>query len=523
MMLCVSVNHLSRPADVALGWCSLRAVYKWFPKARPCYYEFAPCSAEPDGAAGLPAAVGTMFPAGSSCAPDQEPLLEDAVGSGYSLQKPRDRWHGAYLIFFLLGIGSLLPWNFFITAKHYWRYKLQNCSDEPGPAGQAASDLRDYFESYISIASTIPSVLCLIGNFLLVNKVAASVRILSSLFVMLAVFLVITVLVKVDTSSWTTPFFTLTVGCVAVVSSASTIFSSSIFGLSSCFPMRNLQALLSGQAMGGTISAVASVIDLAAAADVTDSALAYFLTADIFIVLCIVVYLLLPRLEYSRYYLSSQKESPSLVTVPSDSSVEDQAEPGGTMSSSSFLTRSAGVPPLRPILQKTALLGFCLFYVFFISIIIFPSLSSNIESVSKASGSPWSTKYFTPLTCFLLYNFADWCGRQVTAWIQVPGPKSKLLPALVLLRTIFLPLFILSNYQPRAHIRTVLFHRDIYPVVFTALLGLSNGYLGTLVMVYGPKIVPKELAEAAGVVMSFYLVLGLALGSACAVFVVHLV
>lgn len=231
---------------------------------------------------------------------------------------------------------------------------------------------------------------------------------------------------------------------------------------------------------------------------------------------------MLPCVFFSRYYLSSQKESPSLVTVPPDSSVEDQAEPGGTINSS-FLTRSTGIPPLRPILQKTALLGFCLFYIFFISIIIFPSLSSNIESVSKSSGSPWSTKYFTPLTCFLLYNFADWCGRQVTAWIHVPGPKSKLLPALVLLRTIFLPLFILSNYQPRAHIRTVVFNRDIYPVIFTALLGLSNGYLGTLVMVYGPKIVPKELAEAAGVVMTFYLVLGLALGSACAVFVVHLV
>lgn len=58
--------------------------------------------------------------------------------------------------------------------------------------------------------------------------------------------------------------------------------------------------------MGGTISAVASVIDLAAAADVTDSALAYFLTADIFIVLCIVVYLLLPRLEYSRWVPACQ-------------------------------------------------------------------------------------------------------------------------------------------------------------------------------------------------------------------------
>ncbi|NXX62963.1 S29A3 protein, partial [Scopus umbretta] len=244
--------------------------------------------------------ANAMRPAAGSFSPDEEPLMEEPSVNGRSWRKPSDRLHGAYIIFFLLGIGSLLPWNFFITAKHYWTYKLQNCSDEAGPAGQAASDLRDFFESYISIASTVPSVLCLIGNFLLVNKVPASVRILSSLFVMLGVFLVITVLVKVDTSAWTTPFFALTIGCVVVVSSASTVFTSSIFGLSSCFPMKNLQALISGQAMGGTISAIASVIDLAAAADVTDSALAYFLTADIFIVICIMVFLLLPRLEYSR-------------------------------------------------------------------------------------------------------------------------------------------------------------------------------------------------------------------------------
>lgn len=219
--------------------------------------------------------------------------------------------------------------------------------------------------------------------------------------------------------------------------------------------------------------------------------------------------------------MHSPKESPALTTVQPDSSTVDEAEPGGT-TNTSFLTESTGIPPLRPILQKTALLGFCLFYVFFISIIIFPSLSSNIESVSKSSGSLWSTKYFVPLTSFLLYNFADWCGRQITAWIQVPGPRSKLLPVLVLLRTVFLPLFILSNYQPRAHIQMVVFNRDVYPVVFTVLLGLSNGYLGTLVIIYGPKIVPKELAEAAGVVMTFYVVLGLAVGSACSAVIVHL-
>lgn len=52
--------------------------------------------------------------------------------------------------------------------------------------------------------------------------------------------------------------------------------------------------------MGGTLSAVASVVDLAVANDVTTSALVYFLTADILVLLCIVAYLLLPTLAYSR-------------------------------------------------------------------------------------------------------------------------------------------------------------------------------------------------------------------------------
>ncbi|KAM9133347.1 equilibrative nucleoside transporter 3 [Pangshura tecta] len=456
---------------------------------------------------------------------EEEPLIEEPVGNRYSLQKPKDHLNGAYVIFFILGIGTLLPWNFFITAKQYWIYKLQNCSNQQDPKGHEVSDLRDYFESYISIASTVPSVLCLIGNFVLVNRVSASIRILSSLAVMLAVFVVITVLVKMDTSTWTRRFFVITIVCVVIVSSASTIFSSSIFGLTSCFPMKNSQALISGQAMGGTVSAVASVVDLATAADVTDSALAYFLTADVFIIVCIVVYLILPKLEYSRYYMRSHKGSTHPAGVLPSSYLEGADESQG-ITNSSFTAKGTSVqniPPLRPILTKTAVLGFCVFYVFFISIIIFPSISSSIESVNKDSGSLWTNKYFIPFTSFLLYNFADWCGRQITAWIQAPGPKSKLLPALVLLRTLSLPLFMLCNYQPRIHIKMVIFNKDVYPAVFIALLGLSNGYLGTLAIIYGPKILPKELAEATGVVMTFYLTLGLALGSACSILLVHLI
>ncbi|CAB1353404.1 unnamed protein product [Coregonus sp. 'balchen'] len=137
---------------------------------------------------------------------------------------PGDSYCMVYMVFFLLGIGSLLPWNFFITAKHYWTYKLSNNTDPTGHGEEPRSDL------------------------------------------------------SVDSSGCRDQFFFGTLASVALVSGASNLFSGSVFGISGHFPMRISQALISGQAMGGTISAVASIVDLAAAKDVTDSALAYFLT-----------------------------------------------------------------------------------------------------------------------------------------------------------------------------------------------------------------------------------------------------
>lgn len=412
---------------------------------------------------------------------------------------PEDSYCFVYIIFFLMGIGSLLPWNFFITAKHYWLYKLSNNTHGSGNK-EHRSDLSDYFESYLAIASTIPSVLCLILNYVLVNRLSSNVRILSSLFVILVVFVVTTVLVKVDVSDSRTEFFIGTLASVAVVSGASNLFSGSVFGISGHFPMRISQALISGQAMGGTLSAVASILDLALAKDVADSALAYFLTADVFILLCIMTYLLLPKLAYSRHYMLA--------------ATGDGGAAAGTGS-------GVSVPPLQPILRKTWVLGLSVFYVFFISIMVFPAVSSGIQSVNKASGSPWTTTYFVPLTSFLLYNVADFCGRQATAWLQVPGPTSQVLPVLVVCRSVMVPLLMFCNFQPRDHLHTVLFGHDVYPVVFNCLLGLTNGYLGTLPMIYGPKVVPRELAEATGVVMSFFLTLGLAVGSAFSVLIVH--
>lgn len=79
-----------------------------------------------------------------------------------------------------------------------------------------------------------------------VHRLSPNVRILSSLFIILLVFVVTTVLVKVDVSDCRTEFFIGTLASVAVVSGASNLFSGSVFGTSGHFPMRISQALISG-------------------------------------------------------------------------------------------------------------------------------------------------------------------------------------------------------------------------------------------------------------------------------------
>ena len=42
---------------------------------------------------------------------------------------PVDRWNRCYLSFCFLGCCTLLPWNFFMSADAYWKFKFRNVTD----------------------------------------------------------------------------------------------------------------------------------------------------------------------------------------------------------------------------------------------------------------------------------------------------------------------------------------------------------------------------------------------------------
>lgn len=105
-----------------------------------------------------------------------------------------------------------------------------------------------------------------------------------------------------------------------------------------------------------------------------------------------------------------------------------------------------------------------------------------------------STKFFVPTHHLPPVQLCRpvWPAR-ITAWIQVPGPAGALQGSL--LRTASSPSSCSATTSPvatcaRCSSSLAVAYRCFSP----PLLGLSNGYLSTLALIYGPKIVPRELA-----------------------------
>ena len=417
----------------------------------------------------------------------------------------------AYVILYLQGVGSLLPWNFFITARGYFEKKFEN---EP--------DLKRSFESAFSVAAMVPNVLALLVNVFLTKQVNRNLRMVTCLVVTLICFIVTTVFVKIDTTNWTKGFFGLTIGTVAFINMACAIYGGVFFEVAGIIGQKYTQAIMGGQGLGGTFAAVASILSLVGNSKPEDSGFGYFLTAVVVICICFVTYFIFFRLQYVNYCLNRNefrelrgsqatvKTSINALTA-SSSSLLSITSLGSTASLVQYPVR-VEVPYLQ-ILKQILPMASSVCGVFVITLALFPSVVSGIESVNQSDGTKWTNELFSPMSCFLLFNLGDLAGRTIAGIVPYFNEKSCMIPVLCFARIIFLPLFALCNYRPNHRRLPVLLKHDAYPIVINVLFSLSNGYLGSLCMMYGPKLVSPKHAEVAGTIMALFLSCGLAIGA----------
>ncbi|KAH9375488.1 hypothetical protein HPB48_016368 [Haemaphysalis longicornis] len=150
-------------------------------------------------------------------------------------------------------------------------------------------------------------------------------------------------------------------------------------------------------------------------------------------------------------------------------------------------------------------------YTLLISMAIFPAVGVLVVSTSVGSGSVWTGRLFIPVCGYLLYNAGDLCGRIACSYAPLDVKHERLVLVLSLARTVFVPLLMLCNAQPRRHL-PVVFPSDVAFVVFMTAFSFTNGYLLSASLMQVSRKVESYLQERAGFLMTSAMMTGLSIG-----------
>lgn len=449
------------------------------------------------------------------------PMIEKNIGTALNNAEwdrqekspaPKDRFIAVYLIFYILGLGTLLPWNFFITAHGYWMFKFRD-QNYNGTDQNHRSDLQTSWGSNLSIASMVPNTVFLLLNTILSRRISQKLRLVAPLVLIILLFIVTEAMVLVDTNSWQNGFFIFTLIKVALLNCNTAVFQGALFGLGGTFPPRIIQAIMNGQALGGIFAALASILSIAGGSTPTASAFGYFLTAIITLIASLVAYTCLPKFEYYNHYISAAKYSGQGGDIPL---LEKDESKGRKDFGKEF---AQGVQNFWNIFLQIKIHAISVCLVFFVTLAAFPAVSALVGSAYPET--TWGEQYFIAVACFLMFNVSDFTGRTLAGYFNLPQTRIPMLPLLCTARIVFIPLFMFCNAHPRNHIG-VAFHHDAYYIVFMALFSGSGGYLASQAMIHGPKHAEAKDQESAGAMMAFFLGLGLMLGAVSSKLFVYL-
>jgi equilibrative nucleoside transporter 1/2/3 len=146
-------------------------------------------------------------------------------------------------------------------------------------------------------------------------------------------------------------------------------------------------------------------------------------------------------------------------------------------------------------------------YIYIITLALFPSITVQVQPLSSIDPPIFHSLHF------LLFNIGDWIGRTFPIFecLQIFSPKHLLLWCLS--RTLFIPLFLSCNISSSIT-TTPWISSDILFFFLLILFAISNGLLTSLVFMAAPKHHRITASEKplVGSMMSFFLVVGLALG-----------
>ncbi|PON59328.1 Equilibrative nucleoside transporter [Parasponia andersonii] len=384
---------------------------------------------------------------------------------------PEDSYHFAYIVYFTLGLGFLLPWNAFITAVDYFSYIYPDAS----------------VDRIFAVVYMMTCLVCLLVIVFYSHKSDAYFRINLGLALFVVSLLVVPVTDAVYIKGRVGLYdgFYVAVAAIAVSGLADALVQGGIIGSAGELPERYMQAVVAGTAGSGVLVSFLRIFTKSVypqdAHGLRKSANLYFAVSIVVMVICIIFYNVAPRLPIMKYYRELKNQAV----------IEEYVEKGP-------LTEAAWRSTLWEIVGRIKWYGFGILLIYIVTLSIFPGYIT--EDVHSELLKDWYS-----VLLITGYNVFDLVGKGLTAVYLLENAKVAVGGTFV--RLLFIPLFYCCLHGPK------FFRTEIPVTILTCLLGLTNGYLTSVLMILAPKMVHLQHSETAGIVIVLFLVIGLAAGS----------
>lgn len=355
----------------------------------------------------------------------------------------------------------MLPWNAFITAVDYFGFLY--------PAKHVE---KAFSVAYMSSSVLVLALMLIWGGCFGKLSSRLTLNLGYSLFVVSL--MVAPILDWAWCTNGTDGTYVVTVASVSVCGLADGLVAGSLMGSAGRLPKQYMQAVFAGTASSGVLVSLLRVSTKALLPQnpkgLRTSAHLYFLVSSIILLCCVICCNLLYKLPVMQQHCRLLQDDDAVCLRPQ----------------------------IWGVARKIRWPAFGIFVIYIVTLSIFPGfIAEDLESKFLRD--------WYPILLIAVYNIADLVGKSLTAIYILQSIKKATWGCIG--RLVFYLLFTACLHGP-TWLKT-----EIPMVFLTFMLGLTNGYLTSVMMIRVPKSVPVSEAEVAAIVMVMFLGLGLVGGS----------
>ena len=418
------------------------------------------------------------------------------------------------VIFTFFGIASLLGWNALLTELDFFFYFL---SDINPPKSFSFMNYvlnitfqfvllykKDIFslftELMIGIIGSIFFLIALPLSAMLLGVNTMANKVISSLLVVLMGF---------------------TNACA----------SGGFFGYTGCFPLEMIVSFTAGQGISGIGLNILQFIVIASV-KIEDEKKQFIVRGWIFfgfsiliLIVCLILLLYSYKDEYCKYYLNKgrspggvieKSEAKLLKSMTGDDDTSNNTNESGKNQQIETLDNDYKrerendinmvkvVPSFAYVFKKIWDIEVMACFCYVVTFILFPNACTKQKVFNIGE--------YNSVTIIAIYNALDTVGRYIVNCL----PQNKKLDFGILIGRIVLIFTIIFNYYCQVKLGTSLTTTSILIIIYSALLGVTNGIGAALTFGLASKNAEDEIKEQVGNSIGFFCILGIFIGSVLA-------